>query len=226
MSNGAPGSNDFTTLCGQIADYANRQDWPQGLVAFFVQQAEQKFNSDLRVDRMIATAQNTVTCNCSTLPDDWLESDLMLIQNPNQPTGWGPIHYMPRDEFFRRPATPSSNIGWFLNNTTYGYYTIEGRTIWFGGPPNATEGVLYQLNYYQEVPVMATVGSSWVYTKYPKLYLFASLANADFHAVGEEQLALLMGQQADAMIAKLNDNHRLARASGSRLSRTRRRSFG
>ena len=73
---------------------------------------------------------------------------------------------------------------------------------------------------------MAVTGSSWVYTKYPRIYLLASLINADFHAVGEEDKAMLLGQEVDKMIGRINDNWKLAKASGSRLSRTKIRSFG
>ena len=211
MSNG---STDYQTLCAQIADWANRQDWSQTLVQSFVAMAEQKFNADLRVDRMINTAQNTVTCRCSTLPDDWLEMDFVSIANANAANGWLPIRYMPRDQFFNTVDT------W-----AYGFYTIEGRVITFGGTPDATEGIPYQIYYYQEVPVMSVTGSSWIYTKYPRLYLFAALMNADLHAVGEEQTAMMLGQEVDKMIQKLNDDHNMAKASGSRLKRTRMRRF-
>ena len=50
----------------QIAEYANRQDWSDALVTGFVRQSEQKFNSELRVDRMIKTSQNLVNCRCLT----------------------------------------------------------------------------------------------------------------------------------------------------------------
>jgi hypothetical protein len=175
---------------------------------------------------MIATDVATIVSDCAPLPDDWLEFDMVWIANVNLPTGWQPIRYMPRDEFFRKQATPSSNVGYQTNRTTYGYYTIEGRQIYFGGPIDPVNGVQFQIAYYQEVPAMEVVGSSWIYTKYPRLYLFAALSNADFHAVGEEQTAILLGQETDKMIAKLNANHQMAKASGSRLARTRVRSFG
>jgi hypothetical protein len=218
--------SDFDTLQATIADFANRQDWSPALVQSFIAMADQKFNSELRVDRMIATAQNTVTCQCSTLPDDWLESDLMLIASGSTPTGWAPIRYKPRDEFFRLSSVPYSGIWTNTYNSTQGSYTIEGRTIWFGGPADEIEGVVYQLNYYQEVPSMAATGSSWVFTKYPSLYLYASLMHATLHAVGEEDKAGAMKQLTEDTIAKLNADHQRARASGSRLARMRVRSFG
>jgi hypothetical protein len=217
---------DFGTFCGVLTDYANRQDWSPDLVTSFVRNAEEKLNAELRIDRMIVDTQNTVTCSCAELPDDWLESDLMLMGNATTPTGWVPIRYKPRDEFFRIPATPYSGTYTQNYNSTYGFYTIEGRTIYFGGVPDEVEGRLFKLSYYAEVPVFSDTVSSWVYTKYQALYRCAALMHADLHAVGEEDKAGEMKQLAEDMITKLNNDHMRARASGSRLARTRVRSFG
>ena len=207
--------SDFDTLQAQIADYANRQDWSPALVQGFISQCEQKLNAELRVDRMIETAQNLVNCRCAALPDDWLEMDFVSIANSNAANGWLPIRYKSRDEFFN-----------LVDNWAYGYYTIEGRAIIFGGAPNATQGVGYLMSSYGEVPVMATEGSSWVFTKYPSIYLYGSLMHADLHAVGEEQNAGAMKQLTEDMIKKLNEDHLRSKASGSRLKRSRIRSFG
>jgi hypothetical protein len=206
---------DFSDFTAALADWANRQDWSPALLTSFVRDAEQKFNAELRVDRMINTATNTVTCRCSTLPDDWLEMDFVSISNSNAANGWLPIRYKSRDEFFN-----------LTDKWAYGYYTIEGRVITFGGTPDAIEGVPYQISYYGEVPVFADTVPSWIYTKYPSLYRYAALINADLHAVGEEQNAANMKQLAEDMIQKLNADHQRAKASGSRLKRSRVRSFG
>jgi hypothetical protein len=50
--------------------------------------------------------------------------------------------------------------------------------------------------------------------------------HAKLHAVGEEEVAVGMKQLTEDAIQKLNAAHRYSRASGSRLSRTRTRSFG
>ena len=218
MSNG---TTDYQTFCAQIADYANRQDWSQALLDGFVAMASQKLNAELRIDRMISSAQNTVTAGCAALPDDWLESDFMLMA-ADSATGWVPIHYKPREEFFRQPLTPSTYYP-PNQNTTYGFYTIQGRTLFFGGPVDAVEGTTFQLNYYAEVPVFSDTQSSWVYTKYPSLYLSAAMMNAFLHAVGEEDKAAASKQLTEDTIQTLNAAHRYARASGSRLARGRRR---
>jgi hypothetical protein len=217
---------DFADLKAQIAEYANREDWSDALVTGFVHQCEQKLNSDLRVDRMIATVQNVVTCGCAPLPDDWIQSDFMLIASGSTPTGWKPIRYKPRDEFYRLPATPYASAAVPNFNSTYGYYTIEGRTIYFGGPVDDVEGTAFQMSYYAEVPVFSDTVTSWVYTKYPSLYLYGSLMHADLHAVGEEEKASSLMNLTDGMIGKLNAAHLRSKASGSRLARARVRSFG
>jgi hypothetical protein len=218
--------SDYTIFCAQIADWANRQDWSQALVASFVSMAEEKLNARLRIGQMIATSQNTVTCGCAPLPGDWLETDLLLMASGSTPTGWIPLTYKARDEFFRLPAQPYSGTYVQNYNSTWLNYTIEGLTIYFGGAPNETEGTLFQMNYFQQVPVMANVGSSWVYTQFPRLYLLAALMNAGLHAIGEEQTWMLYGQQVDKKIDDLNAAWLRAKASGSRLKRTRVRSFG
>ena len=164
---------------------------------------------------MIKTSQNLITGRCSTLPDDWLQMDLVKIQNDNGADGFLPIRYKSRDEFFN-----------LRDNFAYGYYTIEGRTITFGGTPDAVNGLNYLISYYGEVPVFADDQDSWVFTKYPSLYLSAALMHAFLHAVGEEDKAMGAKQLTEDTIMKLNAQHFQAKASGSRVTRSRTRSFG
>ena len=55
--------------------------------------------------------------------------------------------------------------------------------------PDTVNGQTVKLTYYGEVPVFSDTQDSWVYTKYPTLYLYGSLMHADLHAVGEEDKA-------------------------------------
>ena len=206
---------DFADFTASIADYANREDWSPALVTSFVRAAEQKLNAELRISRMIETAQNTATGRCATLPDDWLEMDFVRISNENGADGFLPIRYKSRDEFFN-----------LRDNWTYGYYTIEGRTITFGGTPDAVNGIAYQISYYGEVPVFSDDTDSFIYTKYPNLYLNAALMHAALHAVGEEQSAANFKALTEDQISKLNADHFRSKASGSRVTRSRVRSFG
>lgn len=206
---------DFTDFKTAIAEWANRADWSDVLVTSFVRAAEEKLNAELRIDRMIQTEDGLIAARCAPLPDDWLEMDLVRLANDQFVSGFMPISYKPRAEFF---ATDDGDA--------WGAYTIEGRQIYIGGAPDTTEGQTVRLDYYAEVPVFSDMMPSWVYTKFSSLYRYAALMHADLHAVGEEQTASLMKQLAEDMIQKLNAQHRYARASGSRLARTRVRSFG
>ena len=206
---------DFSDLKAQVAEWANRQDWSDTLVTSFIRMAETKFNAELRVDRMIQFDEALIASRCATLPDDWLAMDLVKVANTNGADGFLPIRYLPRDEFF------NLSDKWAVK-----YYTIEGRQIFFGGSPDQTEGIEYRIAYYGEVPVLSDAQQSWLYTKYPSLYLHASLMHADLHAVGEEQGAANMKALTEDAIQKLNALDLRAKASGSRITRTRARSFG
>jgi hypothetical protein len=206
---------DFNNFKIQIAEWANRQDWSDTLVTSFVRMAEQKFNQDLRVSYQIKTADNIVTQRCAVVPDNWLSMNLLSIANMNVPSGYIPIRYKSNDEFFN-----------LVDKRAWGYYTIMGRTVYFGGTPDDTEGTPVRMSYYSEVPVFADDTDSWVYTKFPNLYLMASLMHADLHAVGEEDKALGLKTQVDDIIGKLNAQWLVAKASGSRITRTRKRGFG
>jgi hypothetical protein len=217
---------DYSDFTASIADYMNRQDFSPTLMASFVRDAEQKLNTELRVDRMISTAVNTITDSCAPLPDDWLESEFMLMANAVTPTGWAPIRYKSRDEFFRLPNTLHTGNTSYEYQTTYGFYTIEARTIFFGGPADAVNGNTFEMYYFAEVPVFSDIVTSWVYTKYPNLYRYCAFISAYLHAVGEEEKAGAMKQLAEDMIKKLNDQYQRSKSSGSRLAMGRRRSFG
>ena len=208
---------DYSDFQAQIMDYANRQDWAStpGLVDSFVRRAEEKFNAELRVDRMIQFDEALIASRCAPLPDDWLQMELVRIANPNVPDGFLPIRYKSRDEFFTT-----------TDNWMYGFYTIQGRQIFVGGAPDTINGQTLKITYYGEVPVFSDTIPSWVYTKYPSLYLSAAMMYAFLHAVGEEDKAMGAKQLAEDMIQKLNAVHLTSRASGSRVVRSRVRSFG
>ena len=207
--------NDYQTLQAQIADWANRQDWSPTLIASFIGMAEQKFNAELRVAQMIETDQGLIASRCAQLPDDWLAMDLVMVANENGANGFLPARYLSRDQFFMSK-----------DSYTWMYYTLVGTQIYFGGTPDPVDGTQYRITYYGEVPVMATEGTSWIYTKYPSLYLYGSLMHADLHAVGEEQQAANLKQLCEDMIQKLNAAHLGSKASGSRVTMPRKRSFG
>lgn len=206
---------DFADFKAQIAEWSNRQDWSDALVTSFVRMAESKLNQELRVALMIQMDDGIITSRCAQLPDDWLAMDLVRVANASGADGFLTARYKARDEFFNQRDTH-----------TWMYYTMVGATIFFGGTPDPIDGTEYKIAYYGEVPVFSDTQTSWVYTKHPNLFLSAAMMHAFLHAVGEEQNAANSKQLAEDMIQKLNAAHLGAKASGSRVTMPRHRSFG
>jgi hypothetical protein len=215
---------DFADFTAQIADWANREDWSPSLVASYVRMAEQKLNAELRISRMIQFNDGLIASCCAPLPADWLEflnDGGVQIASTSAPEGFWPLRYKPVDEFMK--FRPDWTYDWLGSQ---GFYTIQGRQIFFGGTPDAVNGLTYRIVYFGEVPVFSDDTDSWVYDKYPSLYLYAALMHAGLHAVGEEQGAMGFKALAEDTINKLNAEYQRGKASGSRLSRSRIRSFG
>ena len=165
--------------------------------------------------QMIQQDDGLITSRCAPLPPDWLAMDLVRVANDNGADGYLVARYKARDEFFNQRDTH-----------TWMYYTLVGTQIYFGGTPDPVDGTIYRLAYYGEVPVFSDTQTSFVYTKYPSLYLNAALYRAALHAVGEEQSAANFKQLTSDAIQKLNAAHLGAKASGSRVTMPRHRSFG
>lgn len=206
---------DFSQFKAQIRDWAVRSDWSDDLVTSYIRMAEERFNQTLRVDRMIQFDEGLITGRCATLPADWLAMDLVRMQDSNGADGFLPIRYIARDHFFNLKDARAGAV-----------YTIEARQLFFGGAPDLIEGRIYKIAYYGEVPVFSDDVESWLYAKYPSLYLFASLINSNLWQQGEEAKAQEMEQRVDGMVQRLNAGHLAAKASGSRVTRPRVRSFG
>ena len=207
--------SNFSIFKSQIAEWMNRADWSDDIVTSFIRMAEAKFNAELRIDRQIQFDEALIASRCAPLPDDWLSMELVRIANDNAPDGFLPIRYKSRDEFFTT-----------VDNWAYGFYTIQGRQIFIGGVPDTVNGQTLKITYYGEVPVFSDTVESYIYTKYPSLYLNAAAMYAFLHGVGEEDKAAAAKQLVEDGITKLNALHATSRASGSRVTRSRVRSFG
>lgn len=200
---------DFADFKAQIAEWEARADWSDALLTSFVRMAEEYISKDLRLDWNMITLPLTLFARQIALPNNWQRAELIL-----GPTGT-PIRFKSMDEFFN-----------LTDKNAFGFYTILGRNIALGGTPDAVNGLVITLTYFGNVPVFSDTQNSWLYTKFQSLYLSAARMHAKLHAVGEEDQALGLKQAVDDEIAKLNAQYLISKASGSRLTRTRTRSFG
>ena len=209
---------DFADFTTQIAEYANRQDWSSVVVTGFVRQAEEIFNRDLRIDRMLQADDALIASAarpCLMIGSRWTWCGSPSPRRPITPRA------------LRRSSTsrgPSSSP--LRTNAQLAFTPSRAGRSSSAACLTASKDRRFRIDYYQEVPVFSDTTPSYIYTKYPGLYLNTALYRAALHAVGEEQTAANYKQMSDETIQKLNAAHRYSRASGSRLSRTRTRSFG
>ena len=141
---------------------------------------------------------------------------MVRISNDNGADGFLPIRYKARDEFYN-----------LRDNWTYGYFTIQGRQIYIGGCPDSVNGQTVKLTYYGEVPVFSDDTDSFIYTKYPNLYLNAALMHGPPFMLWVKSRARAISRLlTEDQISKLNNDHFRSKASGSRVTRPRARSFG
>jgi hypothetical protein len=196
----------YTDFITQVKDWANREDWSDALAAGFVRMGEERLNQDLRIDWMIQHDTGNVIDREVSLPTDWLQAHLI-----RRPDG-RPIRYKSQDEFYN-----------LVDDRASGYYTINGRNLVLGGAPELT-GQIITLDYYGKIPPMTTT-STWLYDNYQTLYLNAVMIYASAFGV-EDERAMGFESQVAKMIEQLNETHLKSKSSGSRVTRTRTRSFG
>ena len=117
------------------------------VVTGFVRQAEEIFNRDLRIDRMLSANDALIASRCAPLPDDWLEMDLVRI-------AVAPSAYYPRA--LRRSSTsrgPSSSP-LRTNAQLASTPSRAGRSLSAACPIRPT-GRRLRIDYYAEVPVFS-----------------------------------------------------------------------
>ena len=201
--------SDFSDFKLQIAEWANRGDWSDGLVTSFIRSAEEKFNQDLLIDRMMKVTINTVDHSCADLPDDWLKADFMLIQATNTPYGWTPIKY-----HASRRVLPLLRVRTTRPLAATRFAVARSISAARSTPSMARR---FGCTITLKCRCSRTTRIAGCTPSIQALYRYAALMHADLHAVGEEMTAAGLKMLVDDEITKLNNQHLLAKASGSRV---------
>jgi hypothetical protein len=211
-------------LAAAVASFLNREDLgPQ--VPAFVRLAEARFNRELRVREQVRRVYTeTGGEEIFTLPVDFVEAKSLRITAPHHLAGQ--LDYaapdMAADLDAGRGSDPMHGCRPERRTRSYG---IVGQTLDLS--PRPTVPVTVELIYYRAVPPLdvATPGAStWLLTKAPDLYLYASLMASAPFLVEDERLATWAGLASDAL-ASLNTEAERVKTAGSRLN-ARRRTFG
>lgn len=212
-------------LAAAVASFLNREDLaPQ--VPAFVRLAEARFNRELRVREQIRrVSSDTAGEEVFTLPADFVQAKSLRITAPHHLAGQ--LDYLPPDEAADLDAhhggDPIHRYG--ARERRSRGYAIIGQTLDLS--PRPAVPVTVELIYYRAVPPLdlTTEGAtSWLLTKAPDLYLYASLMASAPFLVEDERLQTWAGLAADALTS-LNTEAERVQTAGSRLN-ARRRTFG
>lgn len=196
----------LTDYCKVIRDWLNRKSLSDELVTSMIRMGEETVSTQLKIKDMIQIDTATISSGRVLLPADWIELDYV------RPLGFdGDLRFKPRGDFYAYKA----------NNR--GFYTISGNYL-FIGDAIPLEGFGVELTYYGRVPPLNAT-PTWLHTLYPSLPLFSALSFAMLYGIEDERIPGLVAAM-NAQIQKLNEQHLMSKASGSRLTRTRPRSYG
>lgn len=197
---------DYASLLAALAAYLARDDL-QDFAPLFVQAAEGRFNTDLRVPEMQAqVAPVAVTDAGTTLPADFL--DWVAVR-------WAPpAGSVQRPLFltYREPDSPEVRARHRPNGAPQ-FYTVLAKTV---RVVPAAAGAI-ELYYYQRIPALsATAPSNWLIARAPEVYLYGTLAEAMLFQKDEKRAAdwvALMKGRLTALFGQ-SDTQKVAARSG------------
>lgn len=197
--------------CAEIRLWLNvgEEEYSNALVGTWIAGAEERFDRELRVDDMVEIDTADVNIDRVTVPDRWIEADFIRL------TDGDPLVYKDRNSFYTRGDT-----GEYEN---LGKYTLTGRYIIVGNA-SLTSPPTLEMSFYAKIPRF-TEDNTWLSTKFPNLLLFGALEQAFIYGIEDERAATI-SSKLDGMIAAMNDGHKMAKTSGSRLNYKTKRSFG
>jgi len=194
--------------CNTLRDWVNLGPdvYPDTVVTSWIRMCESILSKQLRCKEMLQIDTGLLFNQRLLLPDDWRQLDFVRV------VGGKPLRYTPRDDFYNPD----------LADDQKNCYTITGNYLICGGV--SSDGLRVELSYYQKLPPLGN-DPTWPLIEYPMLFTLQPLAVASTYAFEDER-----GDRWEAQSAKLIDDinveHLQSKASGSRLTARRRRSFG
>lgn len=194
--------------CTVIRAWLNRdaEDYPDALVTSWIRMAESRISRTLRCADQIDVDYAEVTIDRVLFPMDWLDLDFVRVIDGE------PLEFLDRTTFYRKPLVSQIR-----------YYTITGNWLVVGGPPTEEATREIEMSYYASVPPLEA-SNTWLQTKYPDLFLMATMVAASAYGV-EDERATGFDASVKAAIQEINDQHSMAKASGSRLRRRTTRGY-
>jgi len=187
---------NYTDLVAAINGWLNRSDMTT-IAPDLIALAEAEFNRSLRTIEMEGRATATLAGEALAVPTDFLGLRSISVDN----TFFEQVSAQELADIPSRAALPR-------------YVTIIDGQFYFRPAPDS--GTV-TIDYYQKIPAL-TSGSptNWLMTKHPDLYLFASLAQAEFYNWNDDRLPLVKGRTEELM-QQVNDETQRVRYGNRRL---------
>jgi hypothetical protein len=163
---------DYISLKAAIADFSHRADLTNYLDDF-IQLAEERIASVLKVREMESTATGTLSSITLALPADFASMRLLTITDTCKHC---PL-YLGADGINSK-YEPTSGMP--------NYYGIVGSNIQFERPPNA---YTYTLDYWQKPPaITGTNTTSSILTIYTGVYLYGCLVEVAWYTKNDADI--------------------------------------
>jgi hypothetical protein len=176
---------NYTDLVTAINGWLNRSDM-NAIAPDLIALAEAEFNRLLRTPDMEQRSTATLNGEALAVPADFLGLRSMSSQNAK-------FEFTAPDDLF---AIPESYTG-------YPYYvTVTDGQFFFRPVPS--DGAV-EIVYFQRIPAL-TAGNptNWLMTKYPDLYLFGALAQAEFYNWNDDRLPVVKAR-TEEIIGQITD---------------------
>ena len=171
---------NYTDLVAAINGWLNRADMAT-IAPDLITLAENEFNRILRTPEMEVRSTATMTGEALAGPADFIG---LRARSSNG----AKFEFTSPDDLF---AIPESYTG-----RPY-YVTVADGQFFFRPVPSS--GVA-EIVYYQKIPALtASNATNWLMTKYPDLYLFGALVQAEFYNWNDDRLPLIKARLEEIM---------------------------
>ncbi len=166
----------------------------------FIALAEAEFNRRLRTDDMAARVTATLDGQYLALPSDFKAMRSIHVEATPDTA----LEQMALGELYRAYSG-------YTTGTPRAYAIADGQIVFAPIPASGT----VELIYWAKIPALTSTNTTnWLMTAHPDLYLFGTLAQAEFYGWTDQRLALVKGR-TDEIIEQINTDSakRLAAAS-------------
>lgn len=186
--------SNYTELQAAVAAWLNRTDLTAN-IPDFIKLAEATLNKVVRNTRMVTTASISVSTRNADIPSDMLEPVYVQLSSDED----YPLEQITAEQIgelrrarTRAPGTPR-------------FFAIVGRKIEVTPTPTASTTLAMQ--YYQEIPPLASNATNWLLTYQPDLYLYTALLHAAPFLRDDQRVELfgnLLAQQVSSLVKQNN----------------------